>query len=133
MKQIRKRSPLEEMLSNRANQVVNGIGLRDWDSSPSEIVRREIALTLVHIRQVKRLDHELEYRRLKIESYVGNQFLRMEYNRVPNYEHKKYQLHRQLQELELERWKQKLKRDEKLQSLNDRLLSLLNKHVQLDF
>ena len=124
---------LEDLLQNRAKRLVRSSAMRNWDSAPSDIVRREVALTLDHIKRVTTLDDELEYKKLKIESYIGTQFIRMKYNRLPNYEQIKYQLHRQLQELELERWKHTVRKEEQLQGLREKLMSLMNKHGQLDF
>ena len=106
-----------------------------WDKSIPSIVRREIALTVDQIKRLKE-KHEEQFRRLlRIECYVDTDLMQLE-KRIPRYAPyhvpEKEKFKQRLVEIEKERRNLSLRLEEKTQGLEDRLLSLINKHEQLD-
>ena len=112
---------------------------RDWDRvsldrSVESILKREIALTLEHIENLRNFNHANLGRLLLIETYIDTEILQMEksaqrysWENLPE----KEKLQRSLFELERERRNTWIKYGEKLESHHNRLLSLLHKHVQV--
>ena len=106
-----------------------------WDRSIPNTIRREIALTVDQIKQLKK-QHEDQFRKLlRIECYVSTDLKQLE-ERIPRYtpyhfpEKEKFK-HR-LFEIEKERRNLSLRLEEKTQGLEDKLLSLINKHELLN-
>ncbi len=127
------RRSLDDILQERCHRILKEIPIENWDALPSEIIRREIALTLDHMHRAQRMNRDMKYRLLKIETYVNTHLLRMEYNFVSKYATHKHILHKQLHEIEIERFRLREKQEERMNGLRDRLLDLLNKHTQIDF
>ena len=122
-------------LEGRADRLAGGPKKGEWDSSIPSMLRREIALTLDQIKRLRER-HEEQFRRLlKIECYVDTELMQMN-QRTPRYAPyhfpEKDKLRQHLFEIEKERRNLSLRLEEKTQSLEDRLLSLLNKHQQVD-
>ena len=122
-------------LEEQAEHLTSVPKREQWDKSIPSIVRREIALTIDQIKRLKER-HEEQFRRLlKLECYVGTDLMQLE-QRIPRYvpyhfpEKEKFK--QRLFEIEKERRNLSLKLEEKTQGLEDRLLSLINKHEQLD-
>ena len=108
---------------------------RHWDTSIPAAIRRQIALTVEHRCRQREL-HERQLRRLlRIECYVDTDLTQLE-QRIPRYipHHfpEKEKLRKRLFEIEAERRKLALRLEEKNRSLEDRLLTLINRHEQLD-
>lgn len=127
-------SKFTKSLEEKAELLASVPKREQWDKSIPSIVRREIALT---VDQIKRLrgKHEEQFRRLlRIECYVDSDLMQLE-KRIPRYvpHHfpEKEKLKQRLFEIEKDRRNLHLKLEEKTQNLEDRLLSLINKHEQL--
>jgi hypothetical protein len=122
-------------LEDKANQLAEEVNSRHWDTSIPATIRREIALTVDQLNRQREL-HDKQLRRLlRIECYVDTDLMQLQ-QRIPRYtQHhfpEKEKLKQRLLEIEKERRKLTLRLDDKHQSLQDRLLNLLNKHEQLD-
>ena len=122
-------------LEERARQLAEDSNDRQWDTSIPAAIRRQIALTVEQGRRQKEI-HERQLRRLlRIECYVDTDLMQLE-QRIPRYipcrfpEKEKFK--KRLFEIEKERRNLTLRLEEKNQSLEDRLLNLLDKHEQLD-
>ncbi|MCK5601553.1 hypothetical protein KAR91_06790, partial [Candidatus Pacearchaeota archaeon] len=106
-----------------------------WDNSIPSIVRREIALTVDQIKRLKEKHEEQFLRLLRTECYVNTDLTQLE-QRIPRYAPyhfpEKEKFKQRLFEIEKERRNLSLKLEEKTQGLEDKLLSLINKHEQLD-
>ena len=122
-------------LEDIANELTAEQNIRIWDNSIPSTLRREIALTVDQIKRLRDRHDEQFKRLLKLECYVDTDLIQME-NRQPRYvpHHfpEKEKLKQRLFEIEKERRNLSLRLEDKTQSLEDRLLSLLNKHQQLD-
>jgi hypothetical protein len=124
-----------KILEEKARQLAEDSNERQWDTSISAAIRRQIALTVEQSRRQREL-HERQLRRLlRIECYVDTDLMQLE-QRIPRYipHHfpEKEKLKKRLFEIEKERRNLTLRLEEKKQSLEDRLLNLLDKHEQLD-
>ena len=124
-----------KILEERARQLAEDSDDRQWDTSIPAAIRRQIALTVEHRRRQREL-HERQLRRLlRIECYVDTDLMQLE-QRIPRYtpSHfpEKEKFKKRLFEIEKERRNLTLRLEEKNQSLEDRLLNLLDKHEQLD-
>ena len=99
------------------------------------MIRREIALIVDQIEQLKE-KHDEQFRRLlKVECYIDSDLMQMEqrqYRYVPYHFPEKDKLKQRLFEVEKERRDLSLKLEEKTQGLEEKLLNLINKHEQLD-
>ena len=122
-------------LEDKASQLAGEVKNRHWDTSIPAILRREIALTLDQINRQRDLHNEQLRRLLRIECYVDTDLMQLE-QRIPRYTPyhfpEKEKLKGRLFEIEKERRNLALRMQDKHQSLEDRLLNLLNKHEQLD-
>ncbi|MCK5601186.1 hypothetical protein KAR91_04930, partial [Candidatus Pacearchaeota archaeon] len=103
-------------------------------SIPS-IVRREIALTVDQIKRLKEKHEEHFLRLLRIECYVDTDLMQLE-ERIPRYAPyhfpEKEKFKQRLFDIEKERRNLSLRLEEKTQGLEDKLLSLVNRHEQLN-
>ena len=122
-------------LKKRANQLIGDLNSNNWDSSIPGVIRREIALTVDQINRLKEL-HEKQLEMLhRVECYVGSEIMQME-QRTPRYSPYRFperdKLQQRLFNIEKERRNLTLHLQDKKQSLEDRLLSLINKHEQID-
>ena len=93
-------------LEEKARQLAGGSHDRYWDTSIPAAIRRELGLSLDHIRRQKQL-HERQLRRLlRIECYTGTDLMQLE-RRIPRYtpHHfpEKEKLKKRLFEIEKER------------------------------
>ncbi len=122
-------------LEDIANELAEEQNIRIWDNSLPSTLRREIALTVDQIKRLRERNDEQFRRLLKLECYVDTDLMQMEKRQpcdVPYHFPEKEKLKQRLFEIEKERRNLSLRLEEKTQSLEDRLLSLLNKHQQLD-
>jgi len=122
-------------LEDKACQLAGDVKSRYWDTSIPATLRREIALTVDQINRQREL-HEKQLRRLlRIECYVGTDLMQLQL-RIPQYTPHHFpeeeKLKKRLFEIDKERRNLTLRLEDKHQSLQDRLLNLLNKHEQLD-
>ncbi len=122
-------------LEEKAEHLASVPKRKQWDKSIPSIVRREIALTVDQIKRLKE-KHEEQFRRLlRIECYVDTDLMQLE-QRIPRYAPyhfpEKEKFKQRLFEIEKERRNLSLRLEEKTQGLEDKLLSLVNRHEQLD-
>jgi len=123
-------------LKKKACHLADDSNDRHWDTSIPAAIRREIALTVDQLNRQRDLHEEQLRRLLRIECYVDTDLMQLQ-QRIPRYipYHfpEKEKLKKRLFEIEKERRNLILRREDRNQSLEDRLLSLINKHQQLDF
>jgi hypothetical protein len=122
-------------LEDKARQLAGEVKSRYWDTSIPGTLKREIALTVDQINRQRELHEKQRRRLLRIECYVGTDLLQLQL-RIPRYTPHHFpeeeKLKKRLFEIEKERRNLTLRLEDKHQSLEDRLLNLLNKHEQLD-
>jgi hypothetical protein len=125
----------KKTLEEKANEIAAYPARIQWENSIPGMIRREISLTVDQIRRLQERHDEQFRRLLRLECYVDTELLQME-QRQPRYAPyhfpEKDKLKQRLFEIEKERRNLSLRLEEKTQSLEDRLLSLINKHQQLD-
>jgi hypothetical protein len=128
-------SKFAKTLEERANRLAGGLDKRDWDASIPSIIQREIGLTLDHISRQQQLHDQQMLGLLRIECYVDTDLMQLE-RRIPRYipHHfpEKEKLKKRLFEIDKERRNLMLHLEDKKHTLEDKLLSLINKHQQLD-
>lgn len=122
-------------LEDKADQLAAEANIIQPNTSIPEILRREIALTVDQIQRL-RDRHDEQFRRLlRLECYVDTDLMQLQ-QRIPRYapHHfpEKEKFKQRLFDIEKERRSLSLRIEEKTQSLEDRLLNLINKHEQLD-
>ena len=128
-------SKFTKSLEEKAEHLASVPKREQWDKSIPSILRREIALTVDQIKRLKKKHEEQFLRLLRIECYVDTDLMQLE-ERIPRYvpyhfpEKEKFK--QRLFEIEKERRNLNLKLEDKSRSLEDRLLSLINKYEQLD-
>ena len=122
-------------LKKKADQLIGDSNSNKWDSSIPGVIRREIALTVDQINRLKELHEKQLQRLLRVECYVGSELMQME-QRTPRYSPYRFperdKLQQRLFNIGKEHRNLTLHLQDKKQSLEDRLLSLINKHEQLD-
>ena len=122
-------------LEDKANELASEKNLPVWDSSIPSMLRREISLTVDQIKRLRDRHDEQFHRLLRLECYVDTDIMQME-ARQPRYVHfnfpEREKLKKRLFDIEKDRRNLSLRLEEKTQGLEDRLLSLINKHEQLD-
>jgi len=122
-------------LEEKASDIAAFPKKEQWDKSIPSIVRREIALTVDQIKRLKERHEEQFHRLLKLECYVDTDLMQMEQRQpryMPYHFPEKEKLKQRLFDIEKDRRNLSLRLEEKTQGLEDRLLSLINKHEQLD-
>lgn len=122
-------------LEEKANQLAAYPHKKQWDDGIPSILRREIALTVEQIQRLRERHDEQFHRLLRVECYVDTELMQME-QRQPRYAPyhfpEKEKLKQRLFDIEKERRNLSIRLEDKTQSLEERLLSLINKHQQLD-
>ena len=119
----------------KANDIAGSPQKQLWENTIPAMIRREIALT---VDQIKRLQerHDEQFRRLlRIECYIDTDLMQLEQRQpryIPYHFPEKEKLKQRLFDIEKERRNLCLKLEEKTQGLEDKLLSLINKHEQLN-
>lgn len=132
-----------ERLEERARALSDRLELEKWDTSASAVLERDIAMTLHHIDNVRALDKKLRHDLFQLELYFDTKLMQLwpgkgdhlpylwrEHDRNKLRQKEKWQ--EELLNLEEERRRLAVSLEEKLQPLHDRLLSVLQKHTQVD-
>jgi len=122
-------------LEEKAEHLASVPKREQWDKSIPSIVRREIALTIDQIKRLKEQHDEQFHRLLRLECYVDTDLMQMEQRQpryMPYHFPEKEKLKQRLFDIEKERRSLSLRLEEKTQGLEEKLLSLINKHEQLD-
>lgn len=123
-------------LEEKANDIAAFPEKQLWDTTIPAMLQREIALTIDQIKRLKERHDEQFRRLLKLECYVGTDLMQMEQRQpryLPYHFPEKEKLKQRLFDIEKERRNLSLRLEEKTQGLEDKLLSLINKHKQLDW
>ncbi len=122
-------------LEDKANEFAAERRIPVWDNSIPGMVRREIALTVDQIKRLRERHDEQFRRLLHVECYIDTDLMQLEARQpryIPYHFPEKEKLKQRLFDIEKERRTLSLRLEEKTQGLEDRLLSLINKHEQLD-
>lgn len=128
-------SKFRKKFEEKANDIADSPQKELWENTIPAMIRREIALT---VDQIKRLQerHDEQFRRLlRIECYIDTDLIQLEQRQpryIPYHFPEKEKLKQRLFDIEKERRNLSLKLEEKTQGLEEKLLSLINKHEQLD-
>jgi hypothetical protein len=124
-----------EILQQRARQIATGSAAPTWDRSLPSSLRRQIALTLDQMRRQDQLHERQLLELLRAECAVGTDLLQLQ-QRIPRYtpHHfpEKEKLKKRLSDIDKERRALNQQRQDKVQSLEDRLLTLIHTHEQID-
>ncbi len=124
-----------DRLEARARDLGGDADHEAWDWSVLSTIDHEIALTLDHIDRLRELGKQLGRSLLQSECYIGTELVQME-QRTPRYSSYRFpereKLQRRLLAIDQERRRLAVTQEEQLRALHDRLLSLLNKHGQLN-
>ena len=122
-------------LEEKADELASAPKKQMWDNTIPAMLRREIALTVDQIKRLRERHEEQFLRLLRLECYVDTELMQME-QRQPRYAPyhfpEKQKLRQQLFDIEKDRRNLSLRLEEKTQGLEERLLSLINKHEQLE-
>ena len=130
------RRNFKKTLVDKANELAAIAPGQAWDVSIPATLRREIALTVEQIEQLRN-QYDRQFRKLlRIECYIGTELMQLR-SGIPLYTHAHFpeteKLHQRLFEIEKQRRDLSLRLEEKNRSLESKLLSLINQHDQLEF
>ena len=122
-----------ETLEEKARQLT-GNTEREGETTVDSIVEQEIALVVNHIDRLRAVHKNLHRSLLQIECYVDTEIIQRE-PRDPVYVDyrlaERDRLRNRLFKIEEERRKLAVTHEDKIQTLRDRLLSLMQRHAQL--
>ncbi|MBI9018753.1 MAG: hypothetical protein JEZ07_15980 [Phycisphaerae bacterium] len=123
-------------LETKANELSRDIPKHIWDRSITSTIRREIALTVDQIEQLRQQHKKQFHKLLQTECHIGTELKQLQ-QRIPWYTQQqspdREKFHQRLFDIEKERRTLNLRLEEKTRGLEDKLLSLINKHEQLNF
>jgi hypothetical protein len=122
-------------LQEKARQLAAGSNDTYWDTSIPATIRREIALAVDQINHQK-ASHEKQLKQLlRMECSIGTDLMQLE-QRIPEYTldyfPEKEKLKQRIFDIEKDRRQLKQCHQEKIHTLEDRILNLIHKHQQLD-
>ena len=122
-----------DTLEERARRLT-GDAIRDPGTTVGSIVEQEIALVLNHIDRLRAVHKNVHRSLLQIECYVDTEIIQRE-PREPVYIDyrlaERDRLRNRLLKIEEERRKLAVAHEDKIQTLHDRLLSLMQRQSQL--
>jgi hypothetical protein len=123
-----------ESLEEKAENIIKDFDFQDWDNSIPAVLKREIALTLDQIKQLRKF-HKTQILRLgNTECEIGTEMIQTE-DRTPKYSPYKYpereKFQRQLLGVKSERVRQDVFYQDRLQNLHRILLGLIHKYEQI--
>ena len=123
-----------ESLEAKAEKIIKEFDPQDWDNSVPTILKREIALILNQIKQLKKFHNSQLSKLTDTECQIGTEMIQME-DRTPRYSSYKYpereKFQRQLIGIKSERTRQDLFYEDRLQNLHRALLGLIHKYEQV--
>jgi hypothetical protein len=132
---MKMRRRIAKNLEDKANELAARHRNTRWDNSIPGMIGREIALTLDQLEQVKFLSRDQARRLLQQECAINTEIKEF-HQSIPWYTSGRFpeeqKLKQRLFDIEKERRMLDQQYHEKRRNLEDRLLSLLNKHQQLD-
>jgi hypothetical protein len=122
-------------LEDKANQLASERGVLQWETSIPAILRREIALTVEQLGQLRFLRQDQYRQLLRMECDINTEI--MQHRQViprhaPPHFPEEQKLKQRLFDIEKEQRNLTIRHHDKKQTLEDRLLNLINKHEQLD-
>jgi len=122
-------------LEEKAEHLASVPKREQWDKSIPSIVRREIALTVDQINR-QRDSHKKQLRQLlQMECSVGTDLMQLE-QRIPRYTPyhfpEKEKFKQRLFEIDKERRSLNMRLEKEGRGLEEKLLSLVNRHEQLE-
>jgi len=130
----RRQPTLVEKLEAEAHRAAKRSTGESAGFQPEAAVRREIALTLDHIHRVRQVHNDLRRNLVKLECYIDTEIMQRE-PKPPHFYDKRIaerdMLRARLLRIEHERRQLAVVERERLQTLHDRLLILLERHRQL--
>ena len=130
------RRPLGRVLESRAEELGNDLDSPTWDGSPCAMLDREIALVLDQIRAARDLEERTHNNLFDTECRIDTELMQMEC-RTPRYSPYRFaereKLHERLHFVEMEGRKLGKTHTERMGTLHERLLTLLQKRAVLDF
>lgn len=133
--EMKMRRRFGKTLEDKANELAAEISYPQWDTSIPAILRREIALTVEQLEQLKFLRQDQHRRLLRLECDINTEIMQHRQGipwYTPAYFSDEQKLKQRLFELEKEQRNLTVRLHDKKQTLEDRLLGLINKHEQLD-
>ena len=123
-----------ETLEERARLVARPRHTRHWDLNPTATVERKLEFLLGEMEHVRALHETLLRSLLRVECYIGTELIQME-QRTPRYSPYRFpereKLQRRLEQIEAERRELLSKYHDKVRSLQQQLLGLLEQHAQI--
>ena len=126
---------ITKFLATKAHQLEKGLNRDSWDVSIPSMIKREIALTAEQINSFQKLHKDQMSKLFQAKCDTNTELIQME-QRTPKYSPYRFperdKLQQRLFNIEKERRNLTLRLHDKKQSLEDRLLSHINKHEQLD-
>jgi len=124
-----------EILQRRARRIAAGAAAPVWDRSLPSSLRRQIALTLDQRQRQDQLHERQLLELLRAECEVDTDLLQLQ-QRIPRYTPyhfpEKEKLKKRRFDIDKERRILNQRRQDKVQSLEDRLLTLIQTHEQID-
>ncbi len=122
-------------LEEEARNLVRTLNTRQYSSLPiTSLLEQDIALTLEQIDRLRNLQQRQLTSLCRTECYVDTELMQME-ERTPRYSPYRFperdKLQKRLFAIEAERRKQAASYEDKIQCLQSKLLSLMQKHKQL--
>ncbi len=125
---------ITKFLEEKAHQLKKGLDRDRWDVSIPSMIKREIALTVEQVNRLQKLHEDQLSKLLQAECYTNTELIQME-DRTPRYSTCRFpereKLQRRLLSIGAERRKLATRLEEKIQSLENRLLSKINNHEQI--
>ena len=132
---MKMRRSFGKTVEDKANELAAERNIPVWDSSIPSMLRREISLTADQIKRLRDRHDEQFHRLLCLETYVDTDLLQLEARQpryMPYHFPEKEKLKQRLFDIEKDRRNLSLRLEEKTQGLEEKLLSLINRHEQLD-
>ncbi len=122
-------------LEDEARDLVINMKTRQYSGSITTLLEQDIALTLEQIDRLRALQKGQSKSLRRTECYVDTELMQME-ERTPRYSPYRFperdKLQKRLFDIEAERRKHSVFYEDRLQGLQKKLLSLMQKHGQLD-
>lgn len=129
------RRRFRKTLEDKANELAAEKDIIKWDTSIPSLLRREIAMTVEQLEQIKFLTTDQMRRLLQQECDINTQMKEHRLG-IPWYTASRFpeeqKLRQRLFDIEKDRRKLSTQHHDKRKTLEDRLLDLINKHEQLD-
>jgi len=129
------RRSFKKTLEDKANELADQQNLPQWDTSLTAMLRREIALTMGQLDQLKFLKQDQHLRLLRLECDINTQIKRHRQQMpwyVPHHLPQEQKLRQQLLDIGKEKRNLTVRLHDKKHTLEDRLLELINKHEHID-